>query len=137
MDYQKQRQDQVPYFDFLETEEDKEVDQDAVAEANKLNENCCTKNLEISLYWEEKIVLILKMCQIYAIMFLFFYEQWPSKVRTYGTQIFLGVLLQFSIRDDAAWYDFITHEEHPIYFCIIYLGAIVFFSIFLMIITCP
>jgi hypothetical protein len=43
-------------------------------EENKLEENRCSGNLEISLYYEEKIAIILRCIQLYAILLLLFYE---------------------------------------------------------------
>ena len=59
-----------------------EVDEtDDVDTANKLETNCLTNNLEISLFFEEKFVLCFKIFQLYGILFMFFYEEFPSRVR--------------------------------------------------------
>ena len=34
----------------------------------------CMGNLEISLYWEEKIVLFYRILQLYGFLFLVYYE---------------------------------------------------------------
>lgn len=66
-----------------------------VEEAMKLKESCWTGNLQISLYWEEKIVLILRSLQLYAFFFIVFYEHWPSVTRDYFTPVFTALVGQF------------------------------------------
>ena len=55
--------------------------------ANKLNLNCFG-NLEISLFWEEKLVIIVRTLQLYSVLFIFYFEQWPSNTRKYLTVMF-------------------------------------------------
>ena len=75
LEYQKDRNEQLPFFDFLETEQALEhIENGGIDEANKLEENCCSGNLEISLYYEEKISIILRCIQLYAVLLILFYE---------------------------------------------------------------
>ena len=55
--------------------------------ANKLKLNCFN-NLEISLFWEEKFVMLIRVAQLYSCLFFFYYEQWPSNARNYLTIMF-------------------------------------------------
>mmetsp|Transcript_11575 Transcript_11575/g.17491 ORF Transcript_11575/g.17491 Transcript_11575/m.17491 type:complete len:83 (+) Transcript_11575:598-846(+) len=38
----------------------------------------CLNNYEVSLFWEEKLALILRFLQFYSFLLLIFYEQWPD-----------------------------------------------------------
>ena len=47
-------------------------------------------NLEVSLFWEEKIILIIKFVQLYGFLLSVFYEQWPFKYQNeLGTFLFI------------------------------------------------
>jgi hypothetical protein len=39
-------------------------------------------NLSISIYWEEKIMIIIKFCQIYSFLLVATYELWPFSLQT-------------------------------------------------------
>ena len=73
--------------------------------ANKLNVNCLG-NLEISLFWEEKMFLFIRISQLYALLFIFYYEQWPSKTRSKATRQILGVNATGYIADQESYYEF-------------------------------
>jgi hypothetical protein len=64
-----------------EDEDDKDDENEAVEEANRLKANPCTGNLEISLFWEEKILIIVRVLQLYSVFFIYYFEHWPSKTR--------------------------------------------------------
>ena len=55
--------------------------------ANRLELNCFG-NLEISLFWEEKLGIMVRCAQLYALLFFFYFEQWPSNTRKYLTILF-------------------------------------------------
>ena len=38
----------------------------------------CLGNMPVSLFWEEKIVLVLRFLQFYGFFLLIFFEQWPD-----------------------------------------------------------
>ena len=61
-----------------------------VQQAMKLKTNCFG-NLEISLFWEEKLAILLRTAQLYTVLLFFYYEQWPSNTRKYMTVYFAGV----------------------------------------------
>ena len=88
--YNKERAEKLNEFDFslheqLETELETEV-----SEALQLEEHCWTKNLTISLFWEEKIFLLVRAIQMYSLFFIVFYEFWPSYARIYFTPFFMA-----------------------------------------------
>ena len=64
-----------------EDENDNDDENEAVEEANRLKANPCTGNLEISLFWEEKILIIVRVLQLYSVFFIYYFEHWPSKTR--------------------------------------------------------
>jgi hypothetical protein len=64
-----------------EDEADNDDENEAVEEANRLKANPCTGNLEISLFWEEKILIIVRVLQLYSVFFIYYFEHWPSKTR--------------------------------------------------------
>ena len=57
--------------------------------ANKLELNCFG-NLEISLFWEEKLIIIVRALQLYSVLFFFYFESWPSKTRLEMTKMFMA-----------------------------------------------
>ena len=61
----------------------------------------------ISLFWEEKIVLLIRILQIYSLFFVFYYEYFPSYSRKFFTPIMMGVLgTNWHIPDQESYYDF-------------------------------
>jgi len=60
-----------------------------VSHANRLRLNCLG-NLEVSLFWEEKFAVLIRIAQLYTTLFVFYYEQWPSNTRKYLTMMFMG-----------------------------------------------
>ena len=88
--YNKDRKRKLNEFDFTMDRGDDEEDDDfdkQVMMANKLNLNCFG-NLEISLFWEEKLAILVRTAQLYSVLFFFYYEQWPSNTRKYLTVMF-------------------------------------------------
>jgi len=59
----------------------------------------CMGNLEISLYWEEKIVIFFKILQLYGFLFLVYYESWPSRAREDFTLLFTSSTMSWHILD--------------------------------------
>ena len=80
-----------------EVEEEDESEDAAIRNANKLTENACNRDLVISLFWEEKIVLIVRVLQLYSLLFFLYYEYWPSVTRTYFTPFFASVNFSFHL----------------------------------------
>ena len=59
--------------------------------ANRLKMNCF-RNLEISVFWEEKLIVMVRVAQLYALIFFFYFEQWPTKTKKYFTLMFSSFL---------------------------------------------
>ena len=82
-----------------ETVDGDEIDEDKkIMMANKLKLNCFG-NLEISLFWEEKLIVLIRVAQLYSVLFYFYYEQWPSNTRLYLTVMFSGFTGSLFIQD--------------------------------------
>lgn len=98
-DYNEKRRGYLPEWHVPIPEEDSEDDNEneAVEEANRLKANPCTGNLEISLFWEEKILILVRVLQLYSVFFIYYFEYWPSKTRTYLTPAFGSFLLSFHV----------------------------------------
>ena len=76
-----------------------------VSQANKLETNCLG-NLEISLFWEEKLAVLLRTAQLYSVLLFYYYEQWPSNTRKYMTVYFAAINGSAYIRSQAQFYEF-------------------------------
>ena len=86
--------------------------EEEVSKATTLQESACTKNLEISLFWEEKILLLIRVLQLCACFFLFYYEYYPSYARKFFTTPMMLVLgTSFHIRDQEEYYDFMQSYD--------------------------
>lgn len=91
--YNKDRKIRLNEFDYTMDQGDEEEDNDfekQVMMANKLNLNCFG-NLEISLFWEEKFAIMIRIAQLYGVLFFFYFEQWPSNTRKYYTVGFMAI----------------------------------------------
>ena len=76
LQYNKHRKDQLYDFDYTmdQTKDEEEENFDEqVMMANKLKLNCFN-NLEISLFWEEKFVMLIRVAQLYSCIFFFYFE---------------------------------------------------------------
>ena len=73
--------------------------------ANKLSLNCFG-NLEISLFWEEKLAILIRTAQLYSVLFFFYYEQWPSNTRKYLTVMFSAFNGSLYIMNQDEFYGF-------------------------------
>ena len=82
-DYNSRRRKMLPTWQVPIPEEAVPNEQNEVEVANQFKENRCTGNLEISLFWEEKIIILIRVMQLYSVFFLYYYEHWPSKTRAY------------------------------------------------------
>lgn len=98
--YNRQRKQKLREFSFVDdTDADEELDEDKqVMMANKLKLNCFG-NLEISLFWEEKLIILIRIAQLYTALLFFYYEQWPSNTRKYLTVMFSGFTGSLYIQD--------------------------------------
>lgn len=98
-DYNDKRREYLHewHLPFEEDEDEKDDENEAVEEANRLKANPCTGNLEISLFWEEKIIIIVRVLQLYAVFFIYYFEHWPSKTRQYLTPMMSSFLLSFNV----------------------------------------
>jgi len=132
LSYNRERKKRLNEFDFTEApaeeEDDKGFDH-LVMMANKLNVNCLG-NLEISLFWEEKIFIFIRTTQLYSLLYIFYYEQWPSKTRINATRGGLGINGMAYIEDQAGYYAFMQDFQMVQYV----VGATILFNVFLMMI---
>lgn len=106
--YNRQRRDKLNEFDFqtnLETEEEEDDQDSKISQANRLKLNCW-QNLEISLFWEEKIFMMVRVVQLYSCLFFFYYEQWPSSTRKYMTVLFSAMTGSLYIKNQDEFYEF-------------------------------
>ena len=74
--YNKDRKARLAKFDLnyqKEEEEEEETMDTKVSMANKLQLNCFG-NLEVSLFWEEKFAVLMRIAQLYTVLFVFYYE---------------------------------------------------------------
>ena len=78
--------------------------------ANKLQLNCFG-NLEISLFWEEKFAVLVRIAQLYTVLFFFYYEQWPSNTRKYLTVMFSSFNGSLYIQTQEDFYLFMQNLE--------------------------
>ena len=108
--YNQRRKEKLREFDFKKDHEDevKEDDlEDAVNKATALKENDCNGNLSISLFWEEKIAIMIRVLQLYGLIFIFYYEYWPSYARKFVTPYMMFILgTNWHIPDQETYYKF-------------------------------
>jgi hypothetical protein len=93
------REQRLYEFDFQPGPVVKPVPKDPVQEllnAMKFDVGCMG-NLEISLYWEEKIVLFFRILQLYGFLFLVYYENWPTRTRLDITPLFTSSTMSWHI----------------------------------------
>ena len=94
----------------------------------------CMGNLEISLYWEEKIVLFFRILQLYGFLFLVYYEQWPTRTRLDITPLFTSSTMSWHILNQIQYYGFITGGPVVAQITWVYLiisgGFFLFFTVF-------
>ena len=113
--YNRDRKAKLREFNFQKEDEGvkEEVDiEEEVSKATSLQENPCTKNLEVSLFWEEKLLLLLRVLQLFACFFLFYYEYYPSYARKYFTKPMMCVLgTVFHISDQDGYYKFMQDYD--------------------------
>jgi hypothetical protein len=72
---------------------------DKITDAMKMKTHCYTGNLNISLFWEEILQIMIRVMQLYSFFFMVYYEFWPSSVRMYLTPLFTSFMLSFHILD--------------------------------------
>jgi hypothetical protein len=112
-------------------------EQQAIIQANALKLTPCTGNLEISLFWEEKILILIRVFQLYATFFVYYYESWPSKTREFGTPYFMAILLSFYIPTENDLYMFMADFDKVVITTIVYVGATILLFILLASLSCP
>lgn len=102
--------------------------------AISLEENCC-KNLRISLFWEEKIILLIKVLQLYSFLFLIAFEYWPSTTRKYFTPFFTTLLGTFHIWDDDRYFLMIQDAKYLARYTFYYTAAFFLFVIMVVVLA--
>jgi len=97
-----------------------------------------TGNLEISLFFEEKFVLCFKIFQLYGVLFLFFYEEFPSKIRKSLTPVLMAFNLNFHISEQRLYYHFMHKDsDWKVYAAAGYVFLTLILLIIFLTITCP
>ena len=118
LNYNSERKDKLNEFDYtqdeIKLEEETDLDK-KVADANNLRTHPCTGNLEISLFWEEKIAIIFRFAQLYGIIFFFYYEMWPANTRLWMTGMFCGFNFSFYILNQDQMYEFMQDLPRILY----------------------
>lgn len=61
----------------------------------------------MSLFWEEKYIVLNRLIQLYALFFFTYYEYWPSAARKYFTPYFSFYMLSWNIWTQERYYDLI------------------------------
>lgn len=113
LNYNSERKEKLFEFDYSqEKTKDPEFDlDDEIAMATKIKTNKCNGDLEISLFWEEKLVIMIRFFQLYGIIFYFYYELWPASMRLWFTGMFSGFNFNFIITDQDKFYGFMQDFE--------------------------
>ena len=94
-----------------------------VALATTIKANRCNGDLEISLFWEEKLAIMLRYIELYGVIFVFYYEMWPSQLRHQATGMFTGFVLNFWIYSQDKFYGFMRDFDQVWYFLLCATGA--------------
>lgn len=63
----------------------------------RINTHCLTGNTSVSLFWEEKFQILIRVVQLYSFFFLTYYEFWPQQTRDEFTGVFSVLILSFKI----------------------------------------
>ena len=50
----------------------------------------CMGNVVVSLFWEEKFLLVIRYIQLYGFLMIAFYESWPTEARRLWSYVMLG-----------------------------------------------
>ena len=61
----------------------------------------------ISLFWKEKFVLLIRVYQLYALFFLFYFEFFPSNARKFFTPVMMTFLGSWHLLTENMYYNFI------------------------------
>lgn len=135
--YNYRRRQMLPMWEIPAPPEEEELkEEDEIEKANMLSENRCTGNLEISLFWEEKIVILVRVLQLYSVFFLWYYESWPSKTRDQLTPAFSLFLLSLYVPTQAHFYAFIQDFEMVWMTTAAYCGALLLLVLILSTMRC-
>lgn len=135
--YNEMRRERLVPFDFKPKKkvvEQKKDFSELVREANKLWEDPCTGNLEVSLFWEEKFLALFRVLQLYSFYFLVFFEYWPSATREWGTGFFAGAIGAFHIWDQPQYIHLIQEEEYVKLCCWAFLGVSILVAFFWLVV---
>ena len=136
-EYNYRRRQMLPHWEIPIPPEGEELnEEEAVEQANTLVENRCTGNLEISLFWEEKIIILVRVLQLYSVFYLYYYEYWPSKTRDQLTPYFSLLLVAWYVPTQNHFYAFITDFDKVWLTTCIYVGALVLCLILLSSFRC-
>lgn len=78
--------------------------QQRITDAMRIDTNCFTGNINVSLFWEEKYLIIMRVIQLYSFFFLTYYEFWPASARSGFTGFFSFFLLSFNVWNQENYY---------------------------------
>jgi hypothetical protein len=109
LNYNSERKGKLNEFDYsmdITKDEDDFDLNEAVTLATQIKTNRCNGDLVISLFWEEKFVIIVRYLQLYGLIFFFYYENWPANTRLWLTNMFCGFNFSFYITTQDQFYAF-------------------------------
>lgn len=108
--------------------EPRELDYDAhmkVMDAVRITVNWLTGNLSISLFWEDIFHLLIRINQLYAMLFLAYYESWPTRYRSNMTWWFSIWIWDWNILSQENYYEVVQDAVKVRNACLGFLGAAV------------
>jgi len=79
--------------------EKKEDEQQSITDAMKIKTHWLTGNINVSLFWEDMLNLLFRINQLYSILFITYYEYWPSRYREEMTWWYSFWSLSFYMMD--------------------------------------
>ena len=71
----------------------------------RIETHCLTGNVNISLFWEEKWYIVMRVLQLYGFLFFTYYEYWPTLSRTQMHWFFMAQTLSFNMLNQEQYYD--------------------------------
>lgn len=82
--------------------------QQSITDAMRVRTHWLTGNINVSLFWEEKIFILVRSFQLYAFFFFTYYEYWPTAARTNLTWLFAAGIGTWNILSQDQYYEQIT-----------------------------
>lgn len=85
-------------------------------------------DVEVSLFWEEKLIMIWRFLQLYGLFMVVFYEEWPSQTRVSIGGVFM--FMSGSLHLMVDFYGVIQSFNSVIANFSVYIGILAFSVIF-------